>query len=135
MKGVPIRIEIGPRDIEKNQVIIVDRLGIQKRIVHMDSVVKEVEHLLPFLQKEIFRRAKEKQDSLWNIAKKLEIFGKKMEKEGGLYQTGWCGNISCEQKLKKYKATIRCLVKEKKVAVCFSCDKPSLSDVLVAKSY
>ena len=101
----------------------------------MDSVVKEIDTLLPLLQKEMFRRAKEKQGALWNIAKKLEIFGEKMEKEGGLYQTGWCRAVPCEQKLKKYKATIRCLVKDKKFSVCFSCDNPSLGDVLVAKSY
>ena len=66
---------------------------------------------------------------------KLDAFGSKIEKEGYVYHTGWCGSDVCEAKLKPFKASIRCLIKDAKHKQCFACDKASVSDVIVAKSY
>ncbi len=135
LRGVPVRIEIGPRDIEQKQAIVVDRLGLKKEAVQLDSLPSYIEALLETFQKELYSRALKKRDSLWHKEAKLADFSGKLETEGGFYQTGWCGKESCEQELKKYKATTRVLLDEHQFNDCFHCNKKSKQDVLVAKSY
>ncbi len=135
MKGVPLRIEIGPRDIAQNQVIITDRLTSDKKTVAIDAVAKEVPALLESFQKQLFERAKKKQKSLWHKAAKLADFGPILAENNGVYQTGWCQKRSCEDILREYKATTRCLLDAKTFETCFNCDAPSLGDVLVGKAY
>lgn len=135
LKGVPLRIEIGPRDIQNNQAVVVDRLGIEKKAFPIDKLATVVPEKLDMIQQELFKRAQDKLKSFWYKEAKLKDFGPKLEKEGGLYQTGWCQDPACEQELKKYKAFTRCLLPEKTFETCFYCDKPSKGDVLVAKAY
>ncbi|NRB21258.1 proline--tRNA ligase [Candidatus Dependentiae bacterium] len=135
LRGVPIRIEIGPRDLENKQVMLAIRIEKGKEEVLFNSLVDHTVSALDNIQKELFKRAQEKVKTLWHKEEKLASFGKKMEKNGGLYQTGWCLAPACEQELKKYKASTRCLLDEKTFDVCFHCDQPSKTDVLVAKSY
>ncbi len=135
LKGVPLRIEIGPRDLEKNQAVMVDRLGLDKHTVALDSIDQDVSKLLNVIQQEMFKRAYEKQQSMWHKTAKLTEFGPELEKNGGFYQTGWCGKETCELELKKYKAFTRCMLKEKTFDTCFNCENQSKTDVLVAKAY
>lgn len=135
LKGVPLRLEIGPRDVANNKVVIADRLGIAKDAVPIDQVLPFVEQKLTMLQDALFKRAQERLKSMWHKGEKLADFGPVMEKEAGIYQTGWCKDPACEQELKKYKAFTRCLLPEKTTAVCFHCGNPSQVDVLVAKAY
>jgi prolyl-tRNA synthetase, family I len=135
LRGVPVRIEIGPRDIEQKQVVVSDRLGLGKKNVSFDTLTQEIGLLLETIQNEMFERAKAKRASMWHKEAKLAGFGKKLEDESGFYQTGWCGNPVCEEQLKAYKATTRCILPEKTFETCFYCDAPSKHDVLVAKSY
>ena len=135
LKGVPLRMEIGPRDIQKEEVILTDRLNIEKGAVSFGTVALVVQEKLTMLQHELFGRAQQKLNSLWYKAEKLTEFGPKMEADGGLWQTGWCGDASCEQELKKFKGFSRCLLPEKTFKHCFKCDKPSNGDLLVAKAY
>ena len=135
LKGVPIRIEIGPRDVQKNKVVVVDRLGESKQEVLAEDIKKYVVQLLVDMQEKLFERAKQKLQQNWHSAEKLSQFGKDLADMGGFYQTGWCRNPECEKELKQYQATIRCLLDEKEAARCFHCEKDSVSDVLVAKPY
>jgi prolyl-tRNA synthetase len=135
LKGVPLRMEIGPRDIEQNQVMLADRLGIAKEAVSVSGLAAHVSQQLDMLQQELFNRAVAKRATLWHKAAKLAEFGPIMDRDNGLYQTGWCQDPACEQELKKYKAFTRCLIPEKTFETCFNCDKPSKGDVLVAKAY
>lgn len=135
LKGVPLRMEIGPRDLEAKQVMLADRLGIAKEAVAFDQVVPTVQQKLDMLQQELFTRAQQKLKQLWHKGEKLNEFGPKLEKEGGFWQTGWCQDPACEQELKRYKAFTRCLLPEKSFDYCFNCDQPSKGDVLVAKAY
>jgi prolyl-tRNA synthetase len=135
LKGVPLRLEIGPRDIEQNQVTLADRLGLCKEAVAMSGLANYAVKQLAVIQDELFKRALAKRTSLWHKAAKLADFGPIMDRDNGLYQTGWCQDPACEQELKKYKAFTRCLIAEKTFEQCFFCDKPSKSDVLVAKAY
>lgn len=135
LKGVPLRLEIGPRDLEKNQVVIADRLSSTKEIVSLDDIVGFAQKTLAGMHDKMFEKAKARLQSMWYKAEKLDKFGPALEKDCGAYQTGWCGAEACENKLKKYKAFTRCLLETNELKSCFACDEPSKSDVVVGKAY
>lgn len=135
LKGVPLRIEIGPKDIEKKQVVIVDRLGNPKEFCPIDKLQETVLTRLELMHKMLFDKAKNRLENMWFKKEKLSDFAKALEEVGGAYQTGWCGSPECEKKLKDHKATIRCILKTNEFKTCFVCDQKSKSDILVAKSY
>ncbi len=139
LKGVPVRIEIGPKDIEKNQVVLVNRVeedrSKKKSFIDMQNIEQALNDLLETIQKQLFEKAQKRLKDNWHQADKLEEFGPLLEKENSFYQTGWCGCEECELKLKDFKTTIRCLLKDKTHDTCFSCGKSSKTDVLVAKAY
>lgn len=135
LKGVPLRMEIGPRDIQNNVAMLTDRLGIEKVAVPLDTVTAKVQERLEAIQSELFNRAKVKLENSWFKAEKLTEFGPKMDEHGGLWQTGWCQNPACEQELRRYKAFSRCLLQTNNFKQCFHCDNPSKGDLLVAKAY
>ena len=135
VKGVPVRIEVGPRDLEKNEVVIADRISSEKKSVNFDDVQSYVVTLLEQMQQAMFENAKKRMQDNWHQVEKLADFGKQMKDDGGFYQTGWCLNPACEQELKKYQAFTRCLLEEQTKKECFNCSKESATDVLVAKAY
>lgn len=135
LKGVPLRIELGPKDLEKNMAILVNRLDGHKQDIAIVDIAKAVEKDMIEFQETLFQRAEERLTRMWHQAAKLADFGKDMEELGGAYQTGWCQSPVCEQELKKYKAFTRCLLKYKTFEKCFNCDKDSIVDVVVAKAY
>jgi prolyl-tRNA synthetase len=135
LKGVPVRIEIGARDLENNVCIVSDRLGMHKDAIALTDACSHVVSLLKTIQAAMFKRADERLRSLWYRSSKLTEFGPLLESQPGFYQTGWCQDQACEELLKPYKATTRCLLKEKTFDTCFNCDKPSKGDVLIARSY
>lgn len=135
LKGVPIRIEIGARDIENNQAVVVDRIGLGKQMVSLDEISTMIPALLETIQQTMFDRAKAHQQSMWHKGAKLVDFGPTMAENNGLYQTGFCGDSLCANELKKYQGTTRCLLEVKTFDYCFNCDKDSNVDVLVAKAY
>lgn len=135
LKGVPVRIELGPRDIANGTVMVSDRLGLAKEAVPLNKITEVISQRLDLVQNELFKRAQARLNKLWHKAAKLTEFAKQLEEVGGFYQTGWCRTAECEAKLKEYKATIRCLLKTQEFKECFACNKVSPSDILVAKSY
>lgn len=135
LKGVPLRIEVGPRDIAAHQVVMTDRLTGAKEVHALDKLREGVGLKLETVQKELFRRAHEKRQSLWFIRERLQVFAPDLENKGGFYQTGWCGSRECEELLKSHKATIRCRLESTTLECCFTCDKKSLGDILVARAY
>ncbi len=136
MKGVPLRVEIGSRELAERKVNVVDRLGLFKKSISIDTINQELPPLLELIQEKLFERATEKQKSLWHKAAKLAEFGPILAEKNGVYQTGWCGKCSCEDMLREYKATTRCMLEnEKTFEFCFNCDLPSKGDILVAKAY
>lgn len=135
LKGVPVRIEIGPRDVESKQVVVADRLGLAKQPVALDAVEGYVTEQLTKIQATMLERAQARLKTQWHRADKLADFAQKLTADGGFFQVGWCRSAECEATLKEYQATIRCLLPETTHKTCFCCDKPSTGDVLVAKSY
>lgn len=135
IRGVPLRIELGPRDLNNKQVVMVDRLGLGKEIVPFEQVVTKVREKLDLIQTHMFERAVAQRAQQWHKVAFFEEFAKNLEENGGFYQTGWCGSAECETKLKTIKATIRCVLPEKTFPTCFSCKEESKGDILAAKAY
>lgn len=135
LKGVPLRMEIGPRDIVSGNVVLADRIGLDKKVVLFDNIVSSVSEMLVNIQHELLNRAHKKREALWFKGEKLKDFGVKLESNGGFWQAGWCGDPLCEQELKKYKAFSRCILSEMTMSSCFWCDQKSKGDILIAKAY
>lgn len=136
LKGVPLRMEIGPRDIENKQVVLVDRLRAHKETVHFDKLSARIPEYLEYIQALMLERAEHRRIQLWHKEAKVEFFGPKLLEHNGIYQSGWCGKRACEEILKQqYKATIRCLLPEQTFQTCFACDDASISDVMIGKAY
>lgn len=135
LRGVPVRIEMGLRDLEKSVFTVTDRIGLKKEQVSITETAQYVEQLLHDIQYTMFARAQARLHTQVTHSDSLEIFGPQIEEKNCAITTGWCGDGVCEQKFKTYKATLRCIVKTTEHTVCCVCQKPSIGDVLVAKSY
>jgi prolyl-tRNA synthetase len=135
LKGVPLRIEIGMRDVQSNVCIVADRLGNAKQSISLETIAQELPVLLTSMQQRLFKAAQDRLQSMWYKSARLSEFGPLLDTAPGFYQTGWCQQASCEEQLKAYKATTRCLLAEKTFETCFNCTNPSKGDVLIARSY
>jgi prolyl-tRNA synthetase len=135
LKGVPLRIELGARDIDAGVVICVSRLGKEKETVPAANLSSWVQKKLDTIQAELFARAQKRYQEIWHKAEKLENFSKELEKDNGIYQVGWCQMHECEQKLKEFAASIRCMVESKEMKNCFGCGMPSKGDVIAGRAY
>jgi prolyl-tRNA synthetase len=135
LKGVPIRIEIGPRDLKENNVVIVRRDTGEKITVKQEEVLKICKTLLKKIQKNIFKKNKELMSSLIFTAKNYDEFKEKVAK--GFVKVLWCGSPECEEKIKAdTTATSRAIpFKESKKGNCIYCNKPSEITVYFARSY
>ncbi|MCK5023675.1 MAG: proline--tRNA ligase, partial [Candidatus Aenigmarchaeota archaeon] len=137
MKGVPIRLEIGPKDIEKKQVVLVRRDNGEKKPVKIKGIEKVIEKTLDLIHNNMFERAgKFLKDNTKNV-KDMQQF-EKLIKDGKMVRTYWCGNGKCEEKIKdKTSATIRCIENEnaKTKGKCVGCSTESKTVVYFAKAY
>ncbi len=133
LRGVPVRIEIGPRDLQNNQVTCADRLGI-KEAVSLDTIIQYIPQKLDALHHALYDRAKNRLTEQWIQRETLqEILD---GSEATLTQTGFCESRPCEVVLKEHKLSIRCLLEEeKKHTTCFNCKAPSTKDAIIARSY
>jgi len=138
MKGVPIRIEIGPRDVEKNQVVLVNRINREKRFVSINDIEKEVKNLLDEIQKSLFDRAKRFVEENTRSAEDFNTLKDIIENKRGFVKSGWCGKKECEAKIKEEtSATVRVILdnNEEKFKKCVYCGNEAKHTVIFAKSY
>lgn len=135
LKGVPLRIELGARDIDAGVVIAVSRLEKMKETVPTVNITAWIQAKLDSIQAELFARAQKRYQEIWHTADKLEDFAKTLEENNGIYQVGWCQDHACEVRLKEYGASIRCMIEKNDLKNCFGCDKSSRGDVIVGRSY
>ncbi|HLD31066.1 MAG TPA: proline--tRNA ligase [Patescibacteria group bacterium] len=136
-KGVPIRIELGPRDIEKSEAVLVRRDTGEKRNVLQKQLADEVKKELVAIQKNLFDRALKFQKENTFETENWEEFKKIMAGEGGFVKANWCGDSKCELEIKEEtKATIRCIpFGEKASGKCIHCDKKAKEKVIFAQAY
>jgi len=138
LRGVPLRIEIGPKDIEREQAVLVRRDNGEKNPVKMKYLTKEIEKNLESIQNNLFERAKKFMEE---HIKKPESYGElKKIIEGNWALAPWCGEVSCEERLKDDTSakiiTIPFDLNEKPTkGKCIICGKPAKHMVYVAKSY
>lgn len=134
MKGVPLRLEIGPRDLEKKHAMVADRLGLEKAPVIFKDMANVLPEKLEAFQKALYEKAKKRLESQVVVKEKLDDIIAVSESSVG--QTGFCGSDDCEKLLKPKKLSIRCMLPDKKeLESCFGCSQKSVSDVIVARSY
>jgi prolyl-tRNA synthetase len=136
MKGVPIRLEIGPRDIKKRQVILARRDTGEKRSVKENGIEKTVGKTLELVQENLYRKAKDFMSANIKAVKNFEGL-EKLTRARKMVKTHWCGYSECEEKTKeKTGATIRCIENENaKKGKCAICGKPGKATVYFAKAY
>jgi prolyl-tRNA synthetase len=138
LKGVPIRIAIGPRDLENNSVEVARRDTSEKQIMPQQEVGTKVKHLLSEIQEGIFRKALRYRDQHITQADSYEKFKEVLQNKGGFIKAHWDGTAETETKIKEEtKATIRCipLNQEKVPGTCIYSGKPSEQMVIFAKAY
>ncbi len=135
LRGVPVRLEIGPRDAKARQVVLVNRFTGQKTTVPFDQITQVVAAEIKNIQDGLYKKAQERLERLVIVGQKLTEFGPQLEERGVACVTGWCQSPECEQALAPYKASTRVLLDTQKVTHCFNCSKPSPRDVLIARSY
>lgn len=138
MRGVPIRIEIGPKDIEANQAVIVRRDTREKITVSLNDIEKCVEIVLNQMQKDMLERAREHRDAHTYIAHNKEEFKELITNKQGFIKAMWCGEVECELKIKEETtATSRCMPFEQEEIsdTCVCCGKKAKAMVYWAKAY
>ncbi|MFH1229569.1 MAG: proline--tRNA ligase [Candidatus Aenigmatarchaeota archaeon] len=137
LRGVPIRIEIGPKDIKEDQIVMVRRDSFKKEAVKMANVLPKAKELLDDIQKNMLKKASDFLNENTHKVKNLDEF-KKVLKSGGIIQACWCGDRACEDKMKEdtaAKITNIPFDQEKVFGECISCNKKAKVIANFAKSY
>ena len=139
MRGVPLRMEIGPKDVAKGSVVLArrDRPGKEgKSFVSQDGIVASVEQLLAEIQKALLDRALAFRETHTSAPKNFDEFRQAVET--GFAQSFWCGDSKCEEQIKEVtKATLRCLPIEQPggTGPCIFCGRPSKESAIFGKAY
>lgn len=138
MKGYPIRIEIGPRDIEKEQVVLVRRDTGDKEFVAMNELEERLPALLEEIQQNLFDQAVAHREEKTSVVTNLDDFKQTLEEKGGFIKAMWCGELDCEENIReKTGATSRCIpFEQEEVAhTCVSCSEDAKELVYWARAY
>ena len=142
LRGIPLRLEFGPRDLDANQCVLVRRDNRVKRTVTLDSIGEDVADLLSMIQTDMRVEAFERREAnSFRGDMNYDRFREIMDANGGFVYAGFCGGVQCEQEIKEEtKATIRVLPDEEfrsaeAPAHCLKCGKQSKLEALWAKAY
>ena len=138
MKGVPIRIEIGPRDIEKNECVIVRRDTNEKIVTKLENIDKDIQNILDLIHNNMYNECKKRLEDRTTIAYNLEEFINQMNTKQGFIKAMWCGSEECENKIKQLtSAKSRCLPfnQEKISDKCVCCAKKADKLVIWGRQY
>ena len=139
MRGIPIRIEIGPKDMEAGQCVLVRRDTREKTIVALEELESRAKELLKNIQNDLFARAKAHRDAHIYDAHSYEEFTECVTEKQGFIRGMWCGDQACEDKIKEeFAATARCMPfddKEEIASVCVCCGRPAHKLVYWGKAY
>ena len=139
MKGVPVRLEIGPRDIESGNCVLVSRVSREKNFVAIDNVANEVQKMLSFVHDELVARANKNLQEKTHIAITYEEFLDTAKNKPGFIKAMWCGDSTCEDKLKEATGGVksRCIPfhEETLADTCVCCGRPAKHMVVWGRQY
>ena len=138
MKGVPLRLEIGPRDIEANQCVLVSRYNMEKSVVSLDSIADTVKEKLTECRDGMFAKAAENRARRTYDCKSIDEINEALSKGDGFIRAMWCGDEACEDEVKAQTGVgSRCVPLEQECISdrCVCCGKPAKSLVIWGKAY
>ena len=138
MRGIPLRIEVGPKDIEAGKCVISRRDTREKTEVPFEELTGKVQELLEKMQREMLERARAHRESHTCVAKDYEEFKQIFQEKTGFVKAMWCGCQDCEDKIKEeLSVTSRCMPFEQEQLsdVCVCCGKPAKKMVYWGKAY
>lgn len=142
LRGIPLRLELGPRDLAANQGVLVRRDTKQKKPVSLDTLGEDVAEWLSAMQRDMLAAALDRREANSVRASiSYDKFRELMDGPGGFVYAGWCGDAACEASIKEdTKATIRCLPDEEFRSAdaptsCLRCGRASTAEALWAKAY
>ncbi len=138
MRGIPLRIEIGPKDIENNQCVLARRDNGEKMVVSLDDLEEIVPKTLQDIQKSMLEKARAHRDARTFSATDMQTFAKQLEETPGFIKAMWCGDEACELEIKeKTGATSRCIPFEQEqiASTCICCGKKASKMVYWGKAY
>ena len=138
MRGIPTRIEIGPKDLEVNQAVIVRRDTREKIVVSLDEIEAKLAQVQETMQQEMLKRARAHRDAHTYQAANYEEFKELIANKPGFVKAMWCGDEACELKIKEETtATSRCMPFEQEhvADTCVCCGKPAKTMVYWGKAY
>ena len=138
MRGIPIRIEIGPRDIENNQAVLVRRDTGEKISVSLENIEEEVKNILETIQNDMLERARNHRDEHTYTASNYDEFKDIIANKPGFVKAMWCGDLTCEEQIKEETgATSRCIPFEQEeiTNACVCCGKEAKHMVYWGKAY
>ena len=138
LKGVPVRIEIGPRDVASGQVVFARRDTGEKAPVPVDQVAAQVPTTLDAIQQGLFDKALAFREANTHDVETYDEFKERLETDGGFYRANWCGSADEELRVQEEtKATIRCIPLEgsEPTGPCFLTGRPAAARVIFAKAY
>ena len=138
MKGIPLRVEVGPKDIENNQVVLVRRDTREKEVVSMDILEEKITETLEKIQKDLLEKAREMRDTKTYVAHDFEKLKDIAGNKSGFIKAMWCGDRACEDKIKEeLGVTSRCIpfVQENISDKCVCCGKEAKHMLYWGKAY
>ena len=138
VNGIPLRIEIGSRDLENNQITFTRRDTREKIVENIDiNIVNYVKDLLETIQKDMYKRATERRDALTFEAHNLDDMKNILNTQPGFIHAMWCGNVECENKIKEIKGCkSRCIIEEEPIDdKCVCCGKKAKHHVIWGIQY
>ena len=139
MKGVPVRLELGPKDIENNSCVLVSRVTREKKFVSLDNVEEEVAAMLKHVHEELVERARKNLEEKTFVATNMDEFLDIAENKPGYIKAMWCGELECEDSIKEKTGGVksRCIpfVEDHLSDVCVCCGKPAKHMVVWGRQY
>jgi prolyl-tRNA synthetase len=137
-RGIPLRIEVGPKDLEKNQVVLGRRDNGQKTPASQEGLTQVVLAMLDTIQHDLFDRAREFREKHSHRVDDYGKFNEIFDADGGFLWSHWCESAKCEERVKnETKATIRCIpiTRETEPGKCVVCGSPSPGRIIFARAY
>ena len=138
MRGIPLRVEIGPKDLAANQAVLVRRDTHEKTTVSLDNLEEEVSRMLDTIQSDMLERARKHRDTHTSQAVTWDEFVETVDNKPGFVKAMWCGDLACEEKIKEVTgATSRCMpfAQEHLSDTCVCCGRPAKKMVYWGRTY